>query len=145
MPSAVGCTNLHLLLKWVNCKNVSHQLKRFCYINPPSTFQLDDYTLTSASYSICSPDSQQPTLHRKLTLNGELTPAVDPLASLHVSFHLKMLGEEHYAAFALSSDVLQCTGECKILSLSLVWMNCQIPAKTLVGRARLSNFLVTKL
>ncbi len=136
MPSAVGYQPTLRLLKWVNCKNVSHQLKVFCCCPiQATTFQLTILTQRQLQHLLTWTNNQPWT--------GAGHRVYQPLThwhQAHVPFHLEIVGEEHYAVATEVQRVLNVTVNCKILSLSLVWMNCW---RTLVGRCRI--LLVTKL
>ena len=99
-------TNLHLLLKWVNCKNVSHQLKKGSVTSIQAIYvPADDYTDPAPATAFAHLDSTT-NLERKLTQMG-IYPAVDPLASSSRALSPEIVGEEHYAVATEVQRVLQ--------------------------------------
>ena len=82
----------------------------------------DDYTDPAPATAFAHLDSTT-NLERKLTQMG-IYPAVDR-HQVHVPFHLKLLVKNTMLLRLKFNVCFNVTVNCKILSLSLVWMNCQ--------------------
>ena len=87
----------------------------------------DDYTDPAPATAFAHLDSTT-NLERKLTQMG-IYPAVDPLASVHVPLHQKLLVKNTMKWQQKFNVFFNATVNCKISSQSLVWMNCQMKKK----------------
>ena len=148
LPFLVVChqplvTNLHLLLKWVNCKNVSHQLKKGSVTSIQAIYvPADDYTDPAPATAFAHLDSTT-NLERKLTQMG-IYPAVDPLASSSRALSPEIVGEEHYAVATEVQRVLQRYRELQDIIAILGMDELSDEEKTLVGRARRIQFFLSQ-
>ena len=92
-------TNQPSQQKWVNCKNVSLQLKKGSVTSIQAIYvPADDYTDPAPATAFAHLDSTT-NLERKLVQLG-IYPAVDPLASSSRALAPEIVGEEHYAVAA---------------------------------------------